>query len=293
MSYNYDGDFNKKYDEYKKAAEFAINEAFCNVNSNPKLLSAMKYSVFAGGKRIRPVLFFATLDALGFEYEKYGNFAAALEFIHTYSLIHDDLPTMDNDDFRRGKPTNHKVYGEAFAVLAGDALLNFAYETALSGVFDKRTFEAVKELASFSGCAGMVGGQAYDLQATEAEISVASLNKIDDLKTGKLITLPFTMASIIAGKCHYEDFSFLGKNLGRLFQYTDDLLDVTGTLNDIGKTPGKDYEQNKITAISTFGTDGTRKEIEKVFTSCIKTLKNIDNNLFFVDFFNYVKNRVE
>lgn len=290
MSYNYNGVFNEKYEEYKNAANEALVRAFENVNCNPTLLSAMKYSVFAGGKRVRPVLFFAALDSLGLDYKKYGAFAAALEFIHTYSLIHDDLPAMDNDDFRRGKPTNHKVYGEAMAILAGDALLNLAYEVVLNGVIDSCTLAAAKQLADFSGCAGMVGGQAYDL-SEEKTATEDCLYVIDDLKTGKLLTLPFTMASLIAGGKFYTEFLQLGKCLGRLFQYTDDLLDVVGSSADLGKTAGKDESQGKVTLVSVYGLDGAKKKIEEVFTLGKKTLKNIDNNSFFIDFYNYVKAR--
>lgn len=292
MSYNYNGAFNEKYAEYKAAANEALNRAFEKIDCNPTLLSSMKYSVFADGKRVRPVLFFAALDALGVEYEKYGAFAAALELIHTYSLIHDDLPAMDNDDFRRGKPTNHKVYGEAIAILAGDALLNLAYEVALSGIVDSGTLAAAKQLAEFSGCEGMVGGQAYDLSA-EKTATESCLCLIDDLKTGKLLTLPFTMASHVAGGKRYSEFFELGKCLGRLFQYTDDLLDVVGSSADLGKTAGKDSVQGKVTLVSVFGLEGAKRKIEEVFTLGIKILKNIDNNSFFIDFFNYVKDRTK
>lgn len=292
MSYNYNGAFSEKYEEYKNAVNNALNEAFKNVNCNEMLLSAMKYSVFAGGKRVRPVLFFAALDALGVQYEKFGAFAVALELIHTYSLIHDDLPAMDNDDFRRGKPTNHKVYGEAFAILAGDALLNLAYEVAFSGIIDSGTLAAARQLAEFSGCSGMIGGQAYDL-AEDKTATENCLTVIDDLKTGKLLTLPFTMASLISGGKYYSEFLELGKCLGRLFQYTDDLLDVVGNSAVLGKTVGKDEEQGKVTLVSVYGLNGAKKKIDEIFTSGIKTLKNIDNNLFFIDFLSYVKNRAE
>lgn len=292
MNYNYNGDFNEKYEEYKNAANETLCEVFKSLNCNPQLLNAMKYSVFAGGKRVRPVLFFAALDSLGVEYRKYGAFAAALELVHTYSLIHDDLPAMDNDDFRRGKPTNHKVYGEAMAILAGDALLNLAYEVILNGVTDGGTLAAAKQFAEFSGCLGMVGGQAYDLSEGKT-VTENCLYLIDDLKTGKLLTLPFTMASLIADNSRYGEFLELGKCLGRLFQYTDDLLDVVGSSADLGKTIGKDAAQGKVTSVSVYGLDGAKKRIEEIFTLGIKTLKNIDNNLFFIDFFNYVKNRTK
>lgn len=288
--FDYNGDFGAKYNEYLSAVNGALNDAFDGLTCEKKLLSAMKYSVFAGGKRVRPVLFFATLDSLCVDYRRYGAFAAAIEFIHTYSLIHDDLPAMDNDDYRRGKLTNHKVYGEDFAILAGDALLNFAYETALGGVRDENTFAAVKQLAEFSGAKGMVGGQAYDL-SDEKTCSESVLYNIDDLKTGKLLTLPFSMASIISGKKNYDEFLLLGKILGRLFQYTDDLLDVNASFEQIGKTPKKDERQNKVTAVSVFGKEVAEKVVDELFTSGIKTLKNIDNNSFFIDFFKYVKSR--
>ncbi|MDY4187102.1 MAG: polyprenyl synthetase family protein [Candidatus Borkfalkiaceae bacterium] len=288
--YNYNGDFKAKYDEYLFAVQNVLNNVFAELNCEEKLLSAMKYSVFAGGKRVRPVLFFAALDSLDLDYNDFGAFAAAIELIHTYSLIHDDLPAMDNDDYRRGKLTNHKVFGEDFAILAGDALLNFAYEIALNAVTDKNTFAAAKTLAEFSGARGMVGGQAYDLSRDKTNDEKTLFN-IDDLKTGKLLSLPFVMASLIAGGKNYDEFLNLGKILGRLFQYTDDVLDVKANFEELGKTPNKDATQNKITAVSVFGLNGAENVIEELFTSGIKTLKNIDNNSFFIDFFIFVKDR--
>lgn len=288
--YNYNGDFNAKYNEYLSATQNALTMAFNEYKCEEKLLSAMKYSVFAGGKRVRPVLFFAALDSFDINYKDYWRFAVAIECIHTYSLIHDDLPAMDNDDFRRGKPTNHKVYGEDFAILAGDALLNFAYEIALDGVNDENTLAAVKQLAEFAGARGMVGGQAFDLSRFKKN-DESTLFNIDDLKTGKLLTLPFSMASLIAGKKNYDEYFCLGKILGRLFQYTDDILDVNATFEDLGKTPNKDAAQNKITAVSVFGLVGAQKMVDELFTSGIKTLKNLDNNSFFVDFFKNIKDR--
>lgn len=288
-------DFNEQYDLYKKIVEETIEYYITKINCQQKLKEAMAYSLRAGGKRLRPVMFFATLDMLGIDYKNYAAFAFALESIHTYSLIHDDLPAMDNDDYRRGKPSNHKVFGEGIAILAGDALLNYAIEVLFDNIIDKNTFFAAKELVNFAGHSGMINGQAYDLSSENLKISdedkKSLLDTIDENKTGKLLTAPLTMASLIAGGKYYDELKRIGQLTGKLFQYSDDLLDVIGSFDNMGKTLGKDENANKLTAISVYGKDGTKNIINTCYSEIIKTLKIIGNNKFFEDFYVFMKDR--
>ena len=285
--------FKKQFDQYRRYVDNKIDYVLNRINAHYGLKNAMIYSLKAGGKRIRPVLFIATLESLGIEYEKYAELAVAIEFIHTYSLIHDDLPALDNDDYRRGMPSNHKVFGEGMAVLAGDALLNFAIELALNNIDCKGAFDAVKLLFDYSGVNGMLNGQALDLHYENVIIDdpESVLKKIDEYKTGKLLTAPMVMASLIANKRHIDDFRLLGTLTGQLFQFTDDLLDRVGTFENMGKTLGKDLTSGKLTAVSVYGEIRTKEIINEIYMSIIKTLKNIDNNSFFIGFYDYIKSR--
>ena len=283
--------FKAKYEEYSLAVNAALKEALSGINCHEKLLESMSYSVNAGGKRMRPILFFAALDGLNIDYKKYYGFGAALELLHTYSLIHDDMPCMDNDDYRRGKLTNHKVFGEAFALLSGDALLNLAYETSLGNVSNKSDLAALKEFASLAGARGMINGQAYDLDENKHN-DEATLTVIDENKTGKLLTAPFTMASLIAGGKNFNEYKTLGETFGKLFQWTDDLLDVKSSFEKMGKTPGKDKVQGKVTAVSVYGEKVAEKMVQNAFTSCIKICKIIDGGWFFEDYFKIITERL-
>ncbi len=283
--------FKEKYEEYSYAVKAALEKVLSGVNCHEKLLEGMRYSVNAGGKRIRPILFFAALDGLGIDYKKYYGFGAALELLHTYSLIHDDMPCMDDDDYRRGKLTNHKVFGEAFALLCGDALLNLSYETALECVACKNDLAALKEFASLAGARGMINGQAYDLDDDKCN-DEATLTVIDENKTGKLLTAPFTMASLIAGGKNFKEYKTLGETFGKLFQWTDDLLDVKSSFEKMGKTPGKDKAQGKVTAVSVYGEKTAEEMIANAFTSCIKICKIIDGGWFFEDYFKMITERL-
>ena len=290
-------DYLKRYDEYLNFTEKSIDYYLDKLNCNPVLKKGMSYSVKAGGKRIRPVMFFALLDTLGVDYKKYGAFGCAIEFIHAYSLIHDDLPAMDNDDFRRGKPSNHKVFGEGIAILCGDALLNYAFEICANAVCDKNTFLAYKYLLSCSGPSGMVDGQAYDLYCerhpeekfgyTEEQL----LDKIHVNKTGKLLTAPLVMAGHIANR-EIAVFETLGDLTGKLFQFTDDLLDVESSFEKLGKTPGKDAKTGKLSAVSVYGIEGCKKHIQNYYSKIEKIIKTFENNSFFYDFYLNMKNRL-
>lgn len=285
--------FNFVYENYKNLIEEELLKFANDLNCHDELKASMSYSLLAGGKRIRPVMFLACLDMLGVDYKKYLPLAVAIECIHTYSLIHDDLPSMDNDDFRRGKPSNHKVFGEGIAILAGDGLLNSAVELALNSIDGENTLNAVKYLIQCSGTNGMINGQAYDLYYEDKEIPDKQnvLHVMQLNKTGKLLTAPLVMASYIAGEKHLNELMQIGELTGRLFQFSDDLLDVKGSFELVGKTLGKDDYANKLTAISVYGVSECERVIQSTYLSIIKILKTIDNSLFFENFYTYIKDR--
>lgn len=270
--------YNEKYKQYVILAENALNGAFGSFEEVPEpLISAMKYSVNAGGKRLRPVLAFAAADM-------YGNaaaaapFAAALELIHTYSLIHDDLPCMDNDDYRRGLPTNHKVFGEGMAVLAGDALLNMAYEILFDYISEHpetNNIKAAKTVAFAAGGLGMAGGQSIDLCSSGNPLAgEKELLYIHAHKTGSLIT-----ASLLAGAYsanadeeHIEQLREIGDKLGILFQITDDLLDIEGDSAVLGKSTGKDEQQSKLTYPKVYGLQQSKQKARQTAQELLKLL---------------------
>ncbi|MET0514133.1 MAG: polyprenyl synthetase family protein [Nitrospiraceae bacterium] len=226
------------------------------------LHESMRYSLFAGGKRVRPILMIAAAEAVGDPGSAILPIASSLELIHTYSLIHDDLPAMDNDDFRRGKPTNHKVYGEAMAILAGDALLTMAFElcSRAGSVNASRQVQLIHELALGSGNRGMVGGQVLDIQAENKDIDLATLQSIHKHKTGMLIRAAVRMGAIAAGATPIQLHSLTGyaEDIGLAFQIADDVLNVTGTREELGKNPNTDAQRGKKTYPTFYGVDGAR-----------------------------------
>lgn len=240
-------------------------------DSPQKLIyDAASYSIKAGGKRLRPILVTECYKMCGGEEkERVLPFACAIEMIHTYSLIHDDLPAMDNDDLRRGKPTNHKVFGEAAAILAGDALLNLAFETALNAenIMPDKKIEALKVLANASGWDGMIGGQAVDLESEGKNISFETLKYIHKLKTGALISAACEMGAVLAGANESERKAVkkYAENLGIAFQVLDDILDVTADEKALGKPVGSDEKNKKCTYVTIFGTERA-KEYAKEYT---------------------------
>lgn len=223
-------------------------------NAQNDIYEAMGYSLFAGGKRLRPLLMLLVCKMCGGDEQKALPFACALEMIHTYSLIHDDLPAMDNDDTRRGKPTSHKVYGEAMAILAGDALLNKAAETALSSKLPPEvTLAAMKALFSASGTDGMIGGQVIDIK--NSELTKDELENLHLLKTGALIRSAGIIGATVAGAKENEINAVdeYCKNLGIAFQICDDILDVEGDERELGKPVGSDAQNVKTTYVTVFG----------------------------------------
>ncbi|PWU21704.1 MAG: hypothetical protein C5B48_11010 [Candidatus Rokuibacteriota bacterium] len=242
------------------------------------LHKAMRYSVFAGGKRLRPVLVIAGAEAVGGGMDDVMPTACAVELIHTYSLVHDDLPAMDNDDFRRGVPTNHKVFGEAMAILAGDALLTLAFrligDNCRPGMDVSRLREAFTDIADAAGHAGMVGGQVADLESEGKRVSADAVDYIHAHKTGALIRTSLRAGARLCGATasQLRALSAAGANLGLAFQIVDDILDVVGNSADLGKTAGKDEAQHKATYPAVHGLEASRARARALIAEAEETL---------------------
>ncbi|MBQ6132085.1 MAG: polyprenyl synthetase family protein [Selenomonadaceae bacterium] len=241
------------------------------------LMRAMEYSLLAGGKRLRPILLMSAADAIDASGEKFITVADALEMIHTYSLIHDDLPAMDNDDYRRGKLTNHKVFGEATAILAGDALLTLAFEVVLrqKDVPPETLLTVLKEISTAAGAAGMVGGQAIDLRSEGIQIDLATLKLMHLGKTGALFKAAIRSGAILAGATHeqLESLTRYAENFGLAFQITDDILDVTGDEKLLGKPTGSDAKNHKSTYVSLTSLDEAKRLAQAAVAEALDALK--------------------
>jgi len=247
----------------------------------PKVGEAMRYSLEAGGKRVRPVLCMLAAEALGGKAEQSLSCAMALEFIHTYSLIHDDLPAMDDDDLRRGKPTCHKVFGEGQAILAGDGLLTEAFRVLASDTSLPDRSEAVLLLAEAAGWRGMVGGQSLDLDgeiltAEGGSYGLDHLQLIHRLKTGALIRVSLELGAVAAGAspAQRQALREAGAAMGLAFQIQDDILDATSTAEEMGKRVGKDEDKGKITYPRLLGLDGARKALEEATARAVEHLQS-------------------
>lgn len=252
----------------KKLVEEALYSYMNSVEAPEVLLESMNYSLKAGGKRLRPLLVLATLKSFGKQEELGIPVACAVEMIHTYSLVHDDLPSMDDDDFRRGKPTNHKVFGEAMAILAGDALLTHSFEVMEDllnhGVDPIKVVTLMKELAKASGPRGMVGGQVADMEGEGAQLSLQDLEYIHRNKTGKLLGFSI-VAGAILGDATEEQIAKLelfADHLGLAFQIRDDILDIEGDATKIGKPVGSDTLNEKVTYPSLLTMNGAKEKLE-------------------------------
>jgi len=246
--------------------------------------SSMRYSVFAGGKRVRPILMLAACEAVGGDRRMAMPAACAMEMIHTYSLIHDDLPAMDNDDFRRGNPTNHKVFGEATAILAGDALLTEAFillsrpenaETSGPGVLAK----VIHEIALCSGSRGMIGGQVVDMESEgRKEIDLATVQYIHTHKTGALIRASVKTGALLGGAGD-EDLAAMvryGESIGLAFQIADDILDIEGTTEQIGKDAGSDQARGKATYPAVMGLAESKRRAAELVATALDALSSFD-----------------
>jgi geranylgeranyl diphosphate synthase type II len=249
----------------------------------PSVNEAMRYSLFAGGKRVRPILSIAAAESLGAKTAGLLPLAGALELIHTYSLIHDDLPAMDNDDFRRGRPTCHKAYGEAIAILAGDGLLNMAFEVLsdprrTKSVPASRVLAIIREIATASGVFGMVGGQVVDMNSEGKDVDFPTLEYIHTHKTGALIRASVRVGALYAraGKRQFTALTHYGEMVGLAFQIADDILDIIGKQEEIGKDVGSDLKKGKKTYPSFYGIDESKRRAVEVVDKAIHALKDFD-----------------
>ena len=289
-------DFKLCFEKYLIEVEEYLTDYANKLRTKPEILGeSMVYSLKNGGKRIRPVLALACGDVLGLDHKDILPFALALEMIHAYSLIHDDLPAMDNDDFRRGQPSNHKKFGEANAILAGDALLNEAYAICFNESLKGEKYAlASKFLNECAGVYGMLAGQSADLyhSGKDEEISEEQLTYIYEHKTGKLLLAPVAIASILADNKDYITFERFGRLLGKLFQMTDDILDVTGDFENLGKSIGKDEKENKLTCIKIYGLEGAKIRADICASDCHAVLEGIDGDTQFLhELVDFIRNR--
>jgi geranylgeranyl diphosphate synthase type II len=273
-----------KINKLKEEINLWLNDYFDKKGSYNKIIyDAMKYSIEVGGKRIRPILMLSTYNIYKENYRRIIPIAAALEMIHTYSLIHDDLPAMDNDDLRRGKPTNHKIYGEAIAILAGDGLLNEAMNLLFHYCLanpQKHIIEACKVLSMASGVEGMIGGQVVDIISEGKNISEEQLSYMHSRKTGALIKGAIVSGAIL-GEAEEKDIKLLcefGEKLGLAFQIKDDILDVIGDVKVLGKKVNSDKDNNKTTFISKYGLDKCNNRCEQLTKECLQILDSLGKN---------------
>lgn len=285
----------RTYDDYKELVERHIMDFIPNIdNKSISMYESMKYSLMAGGKRLRPVLLLASCEFAGGNIREAVPYACAMEYIHTYSLIHDDLPAMDNDDLRRGLPTNHKVYGEALAILAGDGLLTCAFEAITKDmmmVYDdqekiRKRVNAAYEIAKGAGCRGMVAGQVSDIEAENAVASNEMLEYIHLNKTGALIRAA-VKAGLYLGSPDdkmIDNMQKYAEYLGLAYQIADDILDVVGNPEEMGKSMGSDVKKNKNTYPSINGLDAAYRRLDEVTSKAVESIgEYYDNAEFFRD----------
>ncbi|MCM1506840.1 MAG: polyprenyl synthetase family protein [Ruminococcus flavefaciens] len=283
--------FKEKMAEYIVCTENNLaeyNKHTAESQPQRNLIEAMNYSLEAGGKRIRPVLVYAFCEAMGGDCRKAKAPACAIEMIHTFSLIHDDLPAMDNDDFRRGKPSCHKAYGEAMAILAGDALSVLPFEiiaddNALSA---EQKVRIISVLSKAVGRDGMIGGQVIDMENEQkTDVDEENLRNMYRNKTGQLIAVSCAMGCICAGADDNIIRSAVeyGYKLGLAFQIIDDILDVTGNADEIGKPVGSDEEENKTTFVTLYGVEKAKEIADRITSEALECLQNIANNSFLTE----------
>ena len=256
----------------------------------PDLLKeSIQYSLVNDGKKIRPLSFLYLLKYYGVDYSKYFDIALAIELVHTYSLVHDDLPEMDNDDYRWGKLTNHKVFGQDIAVLTGDAMLTLAFEVLSDAdVKPELKVRLIKQFANYSGAMGMIAGQVYDVKQKNYDVDADYLRRMHSLKTGRLIELPMDFACLVANKLdEYNEVKEFGQQLGIAYQIKDDILDYYGDFEKIGKLPS---DEDMITYLSFYGIEECEELLKKHTLNAINVAKCLNNNLL-EDFANYLLKR--
>ncbi len=245
------------------------------------IMEAMNYSLNAGGKRLRPMLLLETFRLFAGDEQRAYPFMAAMEMIHTYSLVHDDLPAMDNDLYRRGKKTTHAVYGENMGILAGDALLNYAYETMAQAVVESDCMEhsaqAMSLIAKKAGIYGMVGGQTVDVLNENRQMSLETIKLIHELKTAALIEAAMMSGAVLGGACQEDlkDIGQIAKNIGIAFQIQDDILDVTGKADVLGKPVFSDEKNNKTTFVTLMGIEESKKQVKQYSDEAVLLLRKI------------------
>ena len=269
--------------EYREYIQSYLKDYYSNFHTEPQkpLFEAMEYSLLAGGKRLRPIFAMEFCRMCGTDWKKAAPFAAAVEMIHTYSLIHDDLPSMDNDDFRRGRPTNHKVYGEALAILAGDALLTDAFAVAASAQVSDMA-SAIAVLSRCAGSLGMVGGQVLDIMSEERELNEQEVLDIQSRKTGALIHAACVLGAIAGGASEQQrnaaaKFADL---LGLAFQIRDDMLDVIGTQEEMGKGVGTDAAKN--TFVRLYGLEKCEELVQTYTAQAIDALSVFEDSTYMI-----------
>ena len=293
----------RSYDDYKKIIDEHLLDFIPNIdNKSITLYESMKYSLVAGGKRLRPVLLLAACDFAGGDIYEAVPYACAMEYIHTYSLIHDDLPAMDNDDLRRGLPTNHKVYGEAMAILAGDGLLTTAFEAIYKDMmlyFDEpdkmvKRVKAANEIAKGAGCRGMVAGQVSDIEGEGADFSNEMLEYIHINKTGALIRSSIKAGLYLGNPTSYmlDNLDHYAEHLGLAYQIADDILDEVGDPSELGKATGSDKKKDKNTYTSINGLEAAYKRLDQLTDSAVEAIAPYyDNAEFFRDLVLQLKRR--
>lgn len=282
------------FEEYRDLVERRLTDFLVEAEPEAeKINEAMRYSLEAGGKRIRPVLLLASCEAAGGSAEQAMPFACAMEYIHTYSLIHDDLPAMDDDELRRGKPTNHVIYGAGIATLAGDGLLNAAYEAMLDACAKQagdpralvRCVRAASAIARGAGVRGMVGGQTADIRADSGEHSEPLLEYIHENKTAAMIVGAVRAGLFLGGADPdwTKAMTTYAENLGLAFQAADDILDETKTSEELGKPAGSDEKNHKLTVVTLYGIDGARKRLSDLTDSAVRAVEGLDCAPFFIE----------
>ena len=270
--------FEQFINENRNSLNIYAKEYIENLEIPELLKESIIYSLVNDGKKIRPLSFLYLLKFYNIDYKEYFDVALAIELVHTYSLVHDDLPEMDNDDYRWGKPTNHRVYGQDIAVLTGDSMLTLAFEVlSKANINDTLKVNLIQQFANYSGAMGMIAGQVYDVKQKNYQVDANYLKLMHSLKTGRLIELPLDFACKIARKESDLDYirSF-GKELGIAYQIKDDILDYYGEFEKIGKLPS---DEDMITYLSFYGIDECKELLEKHTTNAIEISRKLENNL--------------
>jgi len=281
-------DMKETLQEKINIVEIALEQVFPKEKGyDQEIFKAMEYSLFAGGKRLRPVLLLSVCEALGGDVKEALPFACAIEMIHTYSLIHDDLPAMDNDDYRRGKLTNHKVFGEDIAILAGDGLLHHAMETMANACVEdcnERTVGAMASIAHGAGVYGMLSGQVIDVISEGKEIDKDILDTIHLRKTAAMMQGAMKAGAILGGgdTKTVEKFNLVGEKIGLAFQIQDDILDVTSSQEELGKPIGSDAKNEKMTYVTFLGLEKSQEIVEKCSDEALEILKEIGQGTDFL-----------